>query len=77
MLAYLVSRSQGISSHIKTIWGAGAFLEFLCLNWCSSKLETGVSGNLLICLKEIKPLVVFDVKRGIALEPMQRNRASS
>ena len=29
----------------------GAFLDFLCWNWCSSRLETGVSGNLWSCLK--------------------------
>ena len=29
----------------------GAFLEFLCWNWCSSRFETGVSWNLWSCLK--------------------------
>ena len=28
----------------------------LCCNWCSSRLETGVSGNWWSCLKEVKPL---------------------
>ena len=37
----------------------------------------GVSGNLWSCLKEVKPLVVYDVEWGIALEPMQGIRASS
>ena len=37
----------------------------------------GVSGNLWSCLKEVKPLVVFDVGCGMALEPMQVNQASS
>ena len=36
----------------------------------------GVSGNLWSCLKEVKPLVPYDVERGIALEPMQGHRAS-
>ena len=36
----------------------------------------GLSGNLWSCLKEVKPLVVYDVKRGVVLEPMQWNRAS-
>ena len=36
-----------------------------------------VSGNLSNCLKEVKPLVVFDGEQGIALEPMQGNRAES
>ena len=55
----------------------GAFLELLCENWCSSILETGVSGNLWSCLKEVKPLVVYDVEPGMALEQMQGNRGSS
>ena len=54
----------------------GAFLELLCRNWCSSRLETGVSGNLLSCLKEGKALVVYDVEHGLTLDPMQANRAS-
>ena len=37
----------------------------------------GVSGKLWSCLKEVKPLVVYDMECGIALEPMQVNRASS
>ena len=37
----------------------------------------GVSGNLWSHLKQLKPLVMFDVERGITLEPMQGNRASS
>ena len=53
----------------------GAFLEFLCLNWCSSRLETCVSGNLGGCLKEVKPHVVYDGEQEIALEPMQGNWA--
>ena len=55
----------------------GAFLEFLCLNCCSYRLEMGASRNLCICLKEVKPLVVYDGEWGIALEKMQGNRASS
>ena len=47
------------------------------LNWCSSRLETGVSGNLWSCLKEVKQLVMYDVEGGLALEPMQGNGASS
>ena len=37
----------------------------------------GVSGNLWSCLNEVKPLVMFDVEQGMALEPMQGNQASS
>ena len=55
----------------------GAFLKFLCLNWCSYRVETFVSGNLGSGLKEVKPLVEYDGEQGIALEPMQGNRAKS
>ena len=34
-------------------------------------------GNLWSCLKEVKPLVEFDVEGGMDLEPMQGNWASS
>ena len=60
-----------------TLYGVhGAFLELLYWNWFSYKFETGVSGNLWSCLKEIKPLVVYDVQQGIALEPVEGNRMS-
>ena len=49
----------------------GAFLELLCANWCSSILDMVVSGNLWRHLKDVKPLVVYDVEGRIALEPMQ------
>ena len=35
-----------------------------------------VSGNLWSCLKEVKPLVVYDGDLGIALKPMQWNQAT-
>ena len=34
-----------------------------------------MSGNLVSRLKVVKPLVVSDGEQGIALEPMQGNRA--
>ena len=39
--------------------------------------KTGFSGNLWSCLKEVKPLFMYDVQPAIALEPMQENRPSS
>ena len=38
---------------------------------------TGVSGNLCSFLKEVKPLVLYDVELGIAMEPMKGKWASS
>ena len=32
--------------------------------------------NLRRCLKEDKPIIVYDVEQGMALEPMHGNRAS-
>ena len=55
----------------------GAFLVLLCWNWCSSKLETVVSGNLWSWLNEVMPLVLYNVEYTMVLEPMQGNRASS
>ena len=41
----------------------------------SYKLKMCVSGNFAICLKEVKPLVVYDGEQGIVLEPMKCNWA--
>ena len=40
-------------------------------------LETVVSGNLCSFLKEAKPLVLYDVEHGIAMEIMEGKWASS
>ena len=37
----------------------------------------GVSGNLCSFLKEVKPLVLYAVEHGIAMEPVKGKRASS
>ena len=37
----------------------------------------GLSGNLCIVVKDVKSLVVYDVERGIAMEPIQEKCASS
>ena len=36
-----------------------------------------VSGNLWIVVKDVKTLVVYDVDRGVVMEPMQGKLASS
>ena len=38
---------------------------------------TGVSGNLCSFLKEVKPLVLYDVEHEIAMEPMTGKWTSS
>ena len=40
------------------------------------QIETGVSGNLCCCPKEVKPLVLYDGEQEIALKPMKGNRSS-
>ena len=40
-------------------------------------LEKLVSGNLSSILKGVKPLVLYDVDRGVVMEPMQGKLASS
>ena len=54
-----------------------AFLQLLCWNWCSSRLEVGVSGNLWNFLKDVKPLVVYYVECMMPLEPKHGKCISS
>ena len=46
-------------------------------NWCSYRFEMGVSGNLSIVVKDIKPLVVYDVECEMAMDSMKGKCASS
>ena len=55
----------------------GTFFTLLCLNEYSYGLEAGVSENLCSFLKEIKPLVLYSVQHGTAMEPMTGKWASS
>ena len=55
----------------------GAFFELLYCNLYSYRLDTGVSVNLCSFLKEVKPLVLYDVEHGIAMEPVTGKWASS
>ena len=64
----LISRRYGVHR---------PFLQLLYWNWCSSRLEMGVSGNLWIFLKDVKPLALYDVEREMAMEPMHGKCASS
>ena len=49
----------------------GTFFALLCYNEYSYRLEAGVLENLCSFLKEVKPLVLYSVEHGIAIEPMQ------
>ena len=77
MLAYLFSRRQGIILIPRRYGVHGTFLKLLYWYWWSSILEKVVSGNLSRFLKGVKPLVLYDVDRGVVIEPMQGKLASS
>ena len=55
----------------------GSFILLLYWNWCSYRLEMGVSGNLWIVVKDVKPLVVYDVECEMAMDSMKGKCASS
>ena len=64
----LISRWYGVP---------GFFILLLYWNWCSYRLEMGVSGNLWIVVKDVKPLVVYDVECEMAMDSMKGKCASS
>ena len=76
-MAYLFIRRQGISSHLQMIWGARIFHPVALLKLCSYRLEMGVSGNIWIVVKDVKPLVVYDVECEMAMDSMKEKCASS
>ena len=55
----------------------GTFFVLLCCNEYSYRLEAGVSENPWSFLKEVKPVVLYSVEHGIAMEPMKGKWASS
>ena len=54
----------------------GSFILLLYWNWCSYRLEMGVSRNLWIVVKDVKPLDVYDVECEMAMDSMQGKCAS-
>ena len=64
----LISRQYGLP---------GFFIPLLYWNWCSYRLEMGVSGNLWIFVKDLKTLVVYDVEWETAMISMKGKCASS
>ena len=55
----------------------GSFILLLYWNWCSYRLEMCVSGNLWIVVKDVKPLVVYDVECEMSMDSMKGKCASS
>ena len=76
-LAHLFSWRQGIIRIPRWYGVHGSFLKLLYWNWWSTTLETVVSGNLSSFLKGFKPLVLYDVDRGMVFETMQGKLAST
>ena len=64
----LISRRYGVP---------GFFILLLYWNWCSYRLEMGVSGNIWIVPKDVKTLDVYDVKWETTMDPMKGKCASS
>ena len=64
----LISRQYGVPAF---------FILFSYWNWCSYRLEMGVAGNLRIIVKDVKPLVVYDVECEMAMDSMKGKCASS
>ena len=64
----LISRRYGVP---------GSFILWLYWNWCSYRLEMGVSGNLWIVVRDVKPLVVYDVECEMAMDSMKGKCTSS
>ena len=76
-LAYVFSQSHGIILIPRQYGVHGSFLKLLYKNWWSSILETFFSGNLSCFLKGVKKLVLYDLDRGMVMDPMQGKLASS
>ena len=64
----LISRPHGVP---------GSFILLLYRNWCSYRLEMDISGNLWIVVKDVKPLVVYDVECKMAMDSMKGKCDSS
>ena len=58
----LISRRYGVP---------GFFILLLYWNWCSYRLEMGVSGKLWIVVKDVKTLVLYDVEWETAMDSMK------
>ena len=55
----------------------GFFILLLYWNWCSYRLEMGVSGNLWIVVKDVKTHVVYDLEWETAMDSMKGKCVSS
>ena len=76
---WLTSSVEDRESALISRWYAmpGSFILLLCWNWCSYRLEMGVSGNLWIVVKHVKPHLVYDVECDMAMDTMKGKCASS
>ena len=49
----------------------GSSILLLYWNWCSYRLEVDFAGNLWIVVKDVKPLVVYDVECEMSMDSMK------
>ena len=76
-LAYVFRRRQGIIIIRRRYGVPGYFIVLLYWNWCSYSLEMGFSGNLWIVVKDVKPLLVYDVEGEMSMDTIKGKCASS
>ena len=76
-MAYLFSRYRESALITRRYGVPGSFILLLYWNWCSYRLEMGVSGNVWIVVKDVNPLVVYDVECEVAMDSMKAKCASS
>ena len=76
-LAQIFNQRQGISSLLGMIWGAWSFPQVAVLILIFISTWDGFWRNLCRFLKEVKPLVLYAVEHGIAMEQMRGKWSSS
>ena len=76
-MAYLFIRRHESALISRRYEVPGSFIQLLDLNWCSYRLEMGVSGILWFVVKDVKTLVVYDEECEMAKDSMKGKCVSS
>ena len=72
---WLWSQCRGNGLHLELIWGTPSYFAFLGGHQYSSRLVAVLLGTLWFSINQIEAPYVFDWEHGVALHPMQWNRA--
>ena len=75
-MVFLLSRSQGISSHLEFIWCSQSYFVLLWLCQGPSRRVTVFLGTVWSAINEVRAPFMFDMEHGIALHEMEGNRSS-